>query len=965
VRRALPSPRIAWTAVLLSILLLAARCPVPGQTFFNSGDGAASPFRGDLVSPVAMLAVASDGVAEPTVVEGDLFRVLAPDRLLNLNAFRGLQVIDLQDATKPKIIGRLQVSGSPVELYVVGDIAFVLVNGLHGYTGMLAPSVAEIASGGMVLSVDLSDPTNPVLLDQAVVPGAIETSRLTRQGDRAALYVVTQQWSPWNGTSSESRTVVASFDVASGRLEAAGELDLGGSVSAVNATPALLLVARNDYASVVGNGSRVALVDISDPSGAMQPGDEVGVEGAIESQFNMDHHEGVLRIVSAGSGWGSDWSNHLQTFDASDLSQLVPIDAASFGANEDLFATIFLGNRAFFVTYRRVDPFHAFEISDDGVITPGAEFIVSGWNDFFRPVLDDSRLIGIGVDDEGGQTLAVSLYDVTETTNSEPLLARQRVAADGGWSEASFDHRAFSVLDDAVSVSGPGGVLETGIVLLPFSGWDSARNEYTAAVQIFTFSGRTLTRRGSMAHGSPVRRSFEAAEERVANLSETELSLFATADPDQPAELGRVDLAPDYTDVFRFGAFWVRIVNGSGTDLGLRSFGAEQPPAVVEVVPGDADPDLADPVARFEIPSYAAVYRSGPFLVTIESEVAPWTPDAAPEAEITVYDLRKPAQPRLAGKLRTDRLQPAYSYWPPSLGMPAFDCFRCFAPQSIASSHVAAVPGGLAFLQGHPDRRWTLDVLELGEPEAPLFAAPVALAPGSEGVGLLVDGSDAWVTMKHPQRADRRGRVHAGYFVVRVDVSDAASPFAGEAINVPGELVGVEGATIFTHDRQWNGDVLETAVVRLALEPGVARVEAVRWFSDRNVEKVVLDRVGHVLVSHGPGWQPFIAFIGLGAQQTESALTVLDADSDELDVLSELPIESSASLLDTIPGRVLFRISAGLLVLDLDDASAPRARAFFPTYGGLPEVLINGRSALSASGRYGILRFDLDASNLP
>jgi len=964
VKRAASAPRIAWSALLLSSLLLAARCPVPGQTFFVSGDGAGNLVTDALLSPVAMLSVASDGVAEPAVVEGDLFRVLAPDRLLNLNAFRGLQVVDLHDATKPKIVGRLPVSGSPVELYVVGDIAFVLVNGLRGYTGVLEPGANEIADGGMVLSVDLGDPTNPVLLDQAVVPGFIETSRLTRQGDRAALYVVAQQWSQWTGANFDSRTAVASFDVASGRLEPAGQLDLGGSVSAVHATPELLLVARNDYSSVVGSASRVALIDISDPSGAMQPGDEVGVEGWIESQFNMDYHEGVLRIVSAGSRWGSDWSNHLQTFDASDASHLIEIDAASFGANEDLFATIFLGNRAFFVTYRRVDPFHAFEISDDGVITPGAEFVVSGWNDFFRPVLDDSRLIGIGVDDEGGQTLAVSLYDVTEITNPEPLLARERVAADGSWSEASFDHRAFSVLEDAVSVAGPGGVLETGLVLLPFSGWDSARNEYAAAVQLFTFSGRTLTRRGLMLHGSPVRRSFEAGEERVANLSETELSLFATADPDQPTEIGRVDLAPNYTDVFRFGAFWVRVVNGSGSDLGFWNFGVEDPPAVVEVVPGNADPDLAEPVARFEIPSHAAVHRSGPFLVSIASEIAPWTPDAPPETEIAVYDLREPAQPKLAGKLRTDRLQPAYSvsYWPPSLGMPFFDCFRCTAPQSFASSHIAAVPHGLAFLQGQLDRPWTLDVLDLGEPEAPQFSDPVALAPGAEGVGLLVDGSDAWVTVKRPNGADRLGRARASYFAVRVDVSDAASPVADEPINVPGELVGVDGDTIFTRDLQWSGDVLETAVVRLALEPGMARVEAVRWFSERNVEKVVLDRAGHVLVSHGPQWQ---SFIWPAVQQPASALTVLDAGGGELDVLSELPIESSASLLDTIPGRVLFRTSAGLLVLDLEDASAPRARAFFPTYGWLTRILIDGRSALSASGRYGILRFDLDASNLP
>ncbi len=36
------SLRIAWSAVLLSSLRLAARCPVPGQTFSPSADGARS-----------------------------------------------------------------------------------------------------------------------------------------------------------------------------------------------------------------------------------------------------------------------------------------------------------------------------------------------------------------------------------------------------------------------------------------------------------------------------------------------------------------------------------------------------------------------------------------------------------------------------------------------------------------------------------------------------------------------------------------------------------------------------------------------------------------------------------------------------------------------------------------------------------------------------------------------------------
>jgi hypothetical protein len=661
-----------------------------------------------------------------------------------------------------------------------------------------------------------------------------------------------------------------------------------------------------------------------------------------------------------------DGSNHLETFDASDPANVVPIDAVSFGVNEDLFATLFLGNRAFAVTHFRVDPFHTFEISDEGVITPGAHFEVSGWNDFFRPVFDGSRLIGIGVDDQGERSLAVSLYDVTDITNPEPLLDRERTES-GASSVADWDHRGFSALENAVAVLGPGGVTETGLVLLP----TSDLNEPGAGVQLFTFSAQTITRRGSMEHGSYVLRSFEADDDVVANLSLTELSLFATADPDQPVVLGRLELAPDFTDVFRFGEHWVRVVRRDdylNWYFGPRS--APRQPTIVEVLPGDAHPDLAEPVAHFEIPADATLYRSRPYLVTV---VYPATePATETDAEVTVFDLRDPTQPVRAGVLLTDRLPrpwflSLYRGMPGLPDMIAF-CFYCFDPYPSGPAHVAAVPNGLAFLQQGPARSWTFDLLDLRDPAAPVFAEriaseDVALDEGTAVMDLLVDGSDAWVALKHAILPDRQGHSLARHFILRIDVSDPSALTAATPINVPGELISVDGDTIFTRDLQWTDDVLETAVVRLGLEPDKARVEAVHWFEDRRIDAVRLDGAGHVLVSHGTPWQWFV-LQGLPQPQLPERLTVLDADSADLDVLSDVSVATGASLLDAIPGRALFRVGSGLLIFDLDDASNPRPRSFFGTSHWLEELLIEGRGAYSAGGRYGILGFDLDASNL-
>lgn len=217
------------------------------------------------------------------------------------------------------------------------------------------------------------------------------------------------------------------------------------------------------------------------------------------------------------------------------------------------------------VTYLRQDPFHAFSIADDGSCEERAEFVVSGWNDFLRPVAGGTRLIGIGTDDEGGgQAPAVSLYDITALTNPNPLLSRAQASElQWSWSEAQYDHRAFSVLEGAVSIAAADGTLETGLVLLPYSGYTANASgnagHYVSGVQIFTFSDRGVTQRGAMEHDFEVRRSFLADADTTANLSDTTLALYDHSDPSAPTRLGAVELAPDYARVLRFGDYLARV----------------------------------------------------------------------------------------------------------------------------------------------------------------------------------------------------------------------------------------------------------------------------------------------------------------------------------------------------------------------------------------------------------------------
>jgi len=680
--------------------------PDIGATEFVSADGRQGQDTGrnddgSVSEPGAPEPDAEGDGGDAAVEEGDIYRLLDNGLLANLNAYRGLQLIDIQDPSTPHIVGTYRVTGSPVEMYTHNNRAFILMNNWNGYYGSRTDIEVEQVHGGLLVVLDISNPAAPSLVDQGVIPGWIQKSRLRTEGDQAALYVVTSDYVEVEGdggtTSSwETRTIVKSFDVSAPQLEERSQLDLGGYVTDIQATPEALLVARYDWRWNEGEQERsqVAIIDINSADGTMLEGASVEVRGYVRNQFYLDMHNDVLRVVSDGF-WGGAQTNHLETFDVTDIHNVTAIDHVTFGDNEDLYGAIFLGNKAFFVTYFRTDPFHAFEITDEGLATERSEFIVSGWNDFFRPVFDNTRLVGIGVNDENNRTMAVSLYDITDLDNAEPLLTRAEVEASSSWSEASWDHRAFSVVQNAVDVQGPNGEAETGLVLLPYSGYSDDHDSYVAAVQIFTFSETSLTRRSSMVQGTRVRRSFPT-DNATANLSDYELSLFNTDDPDNVDELGRLELAPNFTDIMRLGAYSLRVKNAADA---YNWWGTvERPNAVVDVIDASADPDTAPAVASFTIPYNASVYLSGTNFVAIT--MVPDSTDTWPytyTSTVEVTDLSDPTSPTEAGAFTTDRLTPSYGGY--GLYDDCWDCGWGYGYGFDYGDDAISVTDGVALLQ--------------------------------------------------------------------------------------------------------------------------------------------------------------------------------------------------------------------------------------------------------------------------
>ena len=671
---------------------------------------------GDFAESANDTAAAEPAGAQRSVERGDIFQVLGDGRILNFNQYRGVQIIDVRDPNNPVIEGRLRLNGFPVELYVVDNRAILLLNGYQNYYGGRDDIKVERREGGLVAIVDIADRAAPKLVDELLISGSINTSRLTREGDKSALYVAAQYYEdvvlPVDVAVEEAAAVgvaiappgvgrmpsgpsmkLTSFDVSTAEIAKRNEIELGGYVSDIQATTDVMMVASIDYGQRDPK-SRVALVDISDPGGKMVLGAEVEAAGIVQNKFNMDVYNDVLRVVSGGD-WNSQ-VNTVQTFNIRDLGNAIPVDSCDFGLNQQLFATLFVDERAFFVTYLRQDPFHAFSIDETGRCEEENEFIVSGWNDFFRAVEGDTRLIGIGKNDENrNSTVAVSLYDITDLSNPAPLLARDEVELDWSSSEASWDDRAFSVLEDAVSVQAADGTEETGLVLLPFEGYENDRgmSTYRTGVQIFTFSASTLTKRGEMAQATNVRRTFLTEEDIAANLSDEDLTLHDVSDPDEPEQLGAVEVAANYRRIFRYGDQVVRVKEPSGRRYYPSTPAAE---SVVEVLAAGADPDLAPAVASFTVPANATLKQVGDLLVSYQANSSIQNGQLSNTTTFTVYDLSNPSEPEQVGATSTDVLVGNGGFIDEPFFDIAVDCFDCgpyYGPsESMATSSALVFP---------------------------------------------------------------------------------------------------------------------------------------------------------------------------------------------------------------------------------------------------------------------------------
>ena len=516
-----------------------------GKTAAQRGDTAGGADAGAASAEPSSGAEKNDS-AQRAVEEADILKVDG-NRLYALSRYGGLAIVDISNPDALKLLGRKRTDGIPFEMYVKNGRAYVMLNEFGRYVREPHELYGQWVQSSEILAFDVSDPANVKDLAHYDVPGSIADSRVV--GD--ALYLVTYENGYCWKCSQTPSTIVTSFGIGGTSINKVDQLtysaqdkNYSGWQRSVSATNERLYIAGPEWnwmPNQTNNGqSIIQVVDIKDPTGKLVKGADIAIAGQINSRWQMDEHNGVLRVVSQfGNGW---WGPNnsidpvVQTFTVTNSQSIAPLGKTTLKLPkpESLRSVRFDGTRGYAITAERTDPLFTIDLADPAAPKQAGELEMPGWIFHMEPRGD--RLVGFGYEDTNWNSrLAVSLFDVSDLTKPTML---KRVPFGKGRGNVAEDqdriHKSVRVLD------------EQGLILVPFASYGSWFNgnceKGESGIQIIDYSKNDLVLRGIAPQWGMPRRAF-LANDRLFAISDRNVSTFDIASKDAPLKKSELDLS--------------------------------------------------------------------------------------------------------------------------------------------------------------------------------------------------------------------------------------------------------------------------------------------------------------------------------------------------------------------------------------------------------------------------------------
>ncbi len=205
------------------------------------------------------------------------------------------------------------------------------------------------------------------------------------------------------------------------------------------------------YPNILDELEKTVIHKLAVFGGSVEPIFMSEVPGTVLNQFSMDESDGFFRIATTrNQTWSrftrerSESYNNLYVLD-SNLEITGKIRGLAEG--ERIYSVRFMGDRAYIVTFKQVDPLFSIDLKDPYNPKVLGELKIPGFSNYLHPYSSEI-LIGFGKDareSEDGRVinggLKLSLFDVSIDNPQE--IDSYIIGDSGSESIALYDHRAF------------------------------------------------------------------------------------------------------------------------------------------------------------------------------------------------------------------------------------------------------------------------------------------------------------------------------------------------------------------------------------------------------------------------------------------------------------------------------------------------------------------------------------------
>lgn len=208
-------------------------------------------------------------------------------------------------------------------------------------------------------------------------------------------------------------------------------------------------LALDDYDSAKRLADEKTIIyrfSISD--GRIREGASGSVDGRLLNQFSMDEYGGNLRVATTVSMWLSSGLRAYNNMYVLNEDLEVIGKATNIAPNESIYATRFMGDKLFMVTFRQIDPFFVIDLSNPTAPTILGALKIPGYSSYLHPI-SDTLILGVGKETSenewgGVQTdgIKLSLFDVSDFEHPKEV-SKVEIGDQGSDSAVLYDHKAF------------------------------------------------------------------------------------------------------------------------------------------------------------------------------------------------------------------------------------------------------------------------------------------------------------------------------------------------------------------------------------------------------------------------------------------------------------------------------------------------------------------------------------------